>query len=497
MMRATVTAVAAWALAAPVLAQDVTLTSRDGSIALPGTLLSFDGEFYRIDSEYGALTIDGSGVVCEGPGCPSLGAYVAELTLAAPGPLTERLASALVTAFAEAEGYELRRPTSAAGGGALELAEPASGEVIARFEIVQTLSGAAAARIVSAGEADLALTRAEGETGDVVALDALVPVVARDNSVSALGFDQIEGVLSGRISDWFELSGVDMPISVVLPAPESPARDLLDAAFPDSISGNLAEPLTSADPGAAAAGDPFVLGFAPFTEVGAARSVPLVGPCGFPKTASLETLKTEDYPLILPVYLHTREGRLPRLGREFVAFARSNLAQDAVRASGFVDQSLDRIPFAAQGDRLANAVAVGADAAGLAEVQRMVADLRGYDRLTVAFRFRDGSSELDSHSLSNVALVADAFDRGAFDTADLIVAGFSDGQGDAASNLRLSRQRARAVREAILAASTPPVREAARAMEVRGYGEAAPIACDEVDWGRRMNRRVEIWVRQR
>jgi phosphate transport system substrate-binding protein len=93
--------------------------------------------------------------------------------------------------------------------------------------------------------------------------------------------------------------------------------------------------------------------------------------------------------------------------------------------------------------------------------------------------------------------MADALDRGQFDGADLIVAGFSDGQGDAASNLRLSRQRARVVREAILAAMAPPVRDAARAMEVRGYGEASPIACDEVAWGSRLNRRVEIWVRQR
>lgn len=493
MMRPTVTAIAAWMLAAPVLAQDVTLTSRDGSIALQGTLLSFDGEFYRVDTEYGALTIDGSGVICEGPGCPSLGAFVAELTLAAPGPLTERLAPALVTAFAEAEGYDLRRAAGDTGQEALELVEPGSGDVIGRFSIQRTATGADALRDVSAGGTDLALTRSEGRSGEVVALDALVPVVARDNSVAALGFDQVGEVLSGRISDWSALSGADMPISVVLPPPGSPAREMLEQAF----SGDLAVLPASDDPAAAAAKDPFVLAFAPFTEVGAARSVPLVGPCGFAKTATLETLKTEDYPLILPVYLHTREGRLPRLGREFVAFARSGLAQDAVRASGFVDQALAGIPFDAQGDRLANAVSVGADAAGLEEVQRMVGDLRGYDRLTVAFRFRDGSSELDSHSLSNVALIADGFDRGAFDASDLIVAGFSDGQGDAASNLRLSRQRARAVREAILAAVSPPARDAARAMDVRGYGEASPIACDEVDWGRRMNRRVEIWVRQR
>ena len=26
------------------------------------------------------------------------------------------------------------------------------------------------------------------------------------------------------------------------------------------------------------------------------------------------------------------------------------------------------------------------------------------------------------------------------------------------------------------------------------FGEAMPMACDDTDWGRDMNRRVEIWV---
>ena len=37
----------------PAVAEDVTLTSRDGSIELTGTLLTFDGEFYRVDTEFG------------------------------------------------------------------------------------------------------------------------------------------------------------------------------------------------------------------------------------------------------------------------------------------------------------------------------------------------------------------------------------------------------------------------------------------------------------
>ena len=48
-------------------AQDVTLTSRDGSLSISGTLQGYDGEFYRISSNYGLLTVDGQGVICDGP----------------------------------------------------------------------------------------------------------------------------------------------------------------------------------------------------------------------------------------------------------------------------------------------------------------------------------------------------------------------------------------------------------------------------------------------
>jgi len=38
-------------------AQDVVLTSRDGSIEISGTLLGFNGEFYRVETVYGELTV--------------------------------------------------------------------------------------------------------------------------------------------------------------------------------------------------------------------------------------------------------------------------------------------------------------------------------------------------------------------------------------------------------------------------------------------------------
>ena len=96
-------------LLAPALAQDVTLTSRDGKVSVNGTLLSFDGEFYRIESIYGALTLDGTGVTCAGVGCPNLETYVAEFSIAGARPMGEVLLPALVEMFADQSGMQVRR----------------------------------------------------------------------------------------------------------------------------------------------------------------------------------------------------------------------------------------------------------------------------------------------------------------------------------------------------------------------------------------------------
>ena len=48
--------------ALPASAQDVALRSHDGSVELSGTLIGFDGEYYRVDSIYGPLTVSAQGL---------------------------------------------------------------------------------------------------------------------------------------------------------------------------------------------------------------------------------------------------------------------------------------------------------------------------------------------------------------------------------------------------------------------------------------------------
>ena len=87
-------------------AEHVTLRSRVGSLEVSGTLLGFDGNYYRVNTQYGELTVDGSGVLCEGQGCPSLTEFVAEVSISGSGNIGEVLMPALVEGFATHSGMK-------------------------------------------------------------------------------------------------------------------------------------------------------------------------------------------------------------------------------------------------------------------------------------------------------------------------------------------------------------------------------------------------------
>ena len=85
-------------------AQDVTLIAREGDIVLSGSLQGFDGEFYRVETRYGLLTIDSQGVICEGPACPDLTAPKAVIRVVGAPDAGARLLPGLFRAFAESRG---------------------------------------------------------------------------------------------------------------------------------------------------------------------------------------------------------------------------------------------------------------------------------------------------------------------------------------------------------------------------------------------------------
>ena len=74
----------------------------------------------------------------------------------------------------------------------------------------------------------------------------------------------------------------------------------------------------------------------------------------------------------------------------------------------------------------------------------------------------------------------------------MVVEGHTDNTGDAARNLALSDDRARAVMDWLIAAGVSPDR-----LEARGYGEQQPVASNDTEDGRMQNRRVVLKILER
>jgi phosphate transport system substrate-binding protein len=178
--------------------------------------------------------------------------------------------------------------------------------------------------------------------------------------------------------------------------------------------------------------------------------------------------------------------------REFLDFLRTPQAQEVIAAAGYVDRSASRQPMTSDGLRLINAIQGAGEDVTLADLKGLVGLMDGADRLSLTFRFEDGSSTLDAHSRDNLVDLAQLIASGQFRGEKLLLAGFSDGSGDAAANRALSVERASRVAQelAVIAPDLSP--EVLPTVE--GFGEALPMACDETAVGRQLNRRVELWV---
>jgi phosphate transport system substrate-binding protein len=497
-------------------AQDVVLKSRDGSISLSGTLLGFDGEFYRIDTRFGELTVDGSGVTCRGVGCPSLTDFVANVTISGSATVGRVLMPALIQGFALRGGLDAERLTGSDGQFTYQLSDPKGGKPLGRFTFRVTNTNQGFADLL-ADDTDIVMalreirpeeirTAREAGLGDlsqsnrfrVVALDAMVPIVSPSNPVDALSIAQLVEVLSGRIDNWTALGGPDAPITVHLRDDGSGMvqglEDRLLKPIRQTLDENAMRHASNPDLIRAVARDPFGLGIASYADTGNTKPLMLTGNCGFRLRATRRSIKTEDYPLTAPMFLYVPARRLPKLARDFLTYTHSPPAQIVIRRAGFVDQAPEEIERDLQGDRLANAILVAEGVAGLETLQSMTRVLSPMRRLTTSFRFEAGSARLDAQSRSNVLQLARALEAGIYDGRQILFVGFSDGIGSADANLAIGQRRAEAVRAAI--ESTAETADLNRIdIRTEAFGEAMPMACDETTWGRQVNRRVEVWVR--
>lgn len=474
----------------PAMAQDVALIAREGGIVLSGRLQGYDGEYYRIETAYGMLTVDGQGVICDGPACPDLSAPRAVIRLVGeegPGLI---LLPPLFRAFADHRGL-IYQPVSDQPYRATIL-DPETQKPLAEISFDSLPPEAATAALATDG-ADLKLSfLTDPDFGNqALATDALVAIVAPDNPTPELSTINMADILVGEVQNWAEVGGPDMPIVLHALEPGVEMQMAIASRLGTPISTAVLHP-DQASLAQAVAKDPWAIAITGRSSILPARRIPLTDSCGFPLLPSTLAVKAEDYPLALPVYLLSPQRRLPLMTREFLEFLRTPAAQSAIAATGYVDRSATRQPMTGDGLRLINAIQGAGEDITLDDLKRLVDLMDGADRLSLTFRFEDGSSTLNATSQENLADLALLIASGQFRNESMVLAGFSDGSGAAAANLALSVERAAKVAQELSAIAPDLDPETLPAS--MGFGEALPMACDETAIGRQLNRRVELWL---
>ena len=108
-------------------------------------------------------------------------------------------------------------------------------------------------------------------------------------------------------------------------------------------------------------------------------------------------------------------------------------------------------------------------------------------RLSVNFRFQEGSATLDNKALRDIQRLAEYLRENRKLDDKVVLVGFGDAKDDARRADLLSRLRAMAVRREL-------VRHGVTLREVLGLGAELPVAANTDTQGRIRNRRVEAWV---
>jgi phosphate transport system substrate-binding protein len=116
------------------------------------------------------------------------------------------------------------------------------------------------------------------------------------------------------------------------------------------------------------------------------------------------------------------------------------------------------------------------------------AAVRNADRLSLNFRFRAGSVDLDTKAVRDLDRIVQMLSEPRYYGRQLLLLGFTDGNGAGPANLKVSKGRAQGVAHHLIARGIHPAL-------VAGFGATSAVASNETQSGRDKNRRVEVWLR--
>jgi len=331
----------------------------------------------------------------------------------------------------------------------------------------------------------------------IVAVDRLVMITHPSNPVESLTIGQIGAIYAGQIDNWSVLGGPDLPITVVSRPEGSGTRSVFESRiFGDADAPAISDQVIASTHTEAAQVVSQAEGAIAFVGYAFQRdnnALTLINECGIAATPDAFSAKTEEYALQRRLYFYTREDTLTPNAASFVDYATSSAADDVIAKAGFTGFGIKRREQAVDGPRARDLLTASADQFEAGIMRRMLGQMIDYDRLSTTFRFRTGSSQLDERGVIDLARLL-TYLEGRPNGTEVLLVGFTDDVGEFESNLGLSQRRAAQVQEQIVDAG------GARLANIRfasvGYGEVAPSGCNTSEEGRRINRRVEVWIKE-
>ncbi|MBY8974739.1 phosphate ABC transporter substrate-binding/OmpA family protein [Rhodobacteraceae bacterium NNCM2] len=494
--------------------ETVTLRSLDGFTQLRGEIVSFDGKTFSIRTGLGTINVDAMQVECEGEACPKNLMFGAEFGVYGSNTIGASLMPSLIQGYADQLDADLVQELSATENERTMRIIHQNGEEMAAIDLRAHGSGTAATGLgdgnATIGMAsrrikdnEVASLRAAGipELRDtdhehILALDGLIIVTHPDNPLNSIELDELPYVFSGEVTNWSELGGPDQEIILHARNDESGTFDTFDTLVLDpaaeEISTDALRFESNAELSDAVSRTPGAIGFTGAAYARAAKVLNLKQACGIISEPTTFSMKTEEYPLSRRLYLYDLPSDAPAHSRQLVDFALSPAAQGIVEEAGFVSLGEERTALANQGQRLVHAI-VGEPEFALGDMRAMLTELREAERLSVTFRFNQGTN-LDPRSLRDAITLAEGIAAGEYPGKEILLVGFTDSIGQAELNRSLSLRRANEVYAALASVIGPTVL-AELPVRTLGFGEIAPVGCNTTFAGRENNRRVEVWLR--
>ncbi len=315
------------------------------------------------------------------------------------------------------------------------------------------------------------------EAEHVVGIDGLAIIVHPSNPVQSLTVKQIAQLFSGQITNWAELGGPDLEVSLHARDHESGTWDTfkgLVLAKKYKLNDSAKRYVSNDELSRQVSGDVAAIGFSGLSSVGNSKLLAVAdgdnSPALYPTRL---TVGTEDYPLARRLFLYTPAKHKKPIVDEFIQFALGSDGQALVDDIGYVSQNIEshKLPVAED----------------LPEYYRHAVD--GADRLSLNFRFKEGKAKLDNKAFMDVQRLVEYMNAKGNEHKSVVLVGASDPRLKNEYAILLSKLRAKVVRKELIDQGIPRSR-----IRMIANGALLQVAGNSSLTSRIKNRRVEVWL---